>query len=118
MVFELNTIWCLLVFLGRFMKCSILLQITMFSFGEDLASVMLFSVCVLFSSMHWRVGRRRGSWSLTSMQPSVGTVAFVQSILAQFLSHQSRYVIVDSYLSKLVKVVFGVPRGSFFPFCC
>ena len=44
------------------------------------------------------------------------------SILRQFLSNPSQYVVVNSCQSKLVNVVSGVPRGSVLvvPFgsCC
>ena len=38
----------------------------------------------------------------------------VLSILTQFLSNRSQHVMVDSYRSKLVNVVSGVPQGSVF----
>ena len=34
------------------------------------------------------------------------------SVLTQFFSNQSQYVVVDSCRSKLVNVVLGVPHGS------
>ena len=34
------------------------------------------------------------------------------SVLTQFLSNRSQYVVVDGCRSKLVKMVSGVPRGS------
>ena len=34
------------------------------------------------------------------------------SVLTQFLSNRSQYVLVDGCRSKLVKVVSGVPQGS------
>ena len=34
------------------------------------------------------------------------------SVLTQFLSHESQYVVVDGSRSKLVNVVSGVPQGS------
>ena len=34
------------------------------------------------------------------------------SVLTQFLSNRSQYVVVDGCRSKLVNVVSGVPRGS------
>ena len=42
----------------------------------------------------------------------VGIGCSVLSILIQFLSNRSQYVIVDSCRSKLVNVVSGVPQGS------
>ena len=43
---------------------------------------------------------------------SVGVGDSVLSVLAQFLSNRSQYVVVDGCRSKLVNVVLGVPRGS------
>ena len=43
---------------------------------------------------------------------SVGIGGSVLSILAQFLSDRSLYVMVDGCTSKLVNVVSGVPQGS------
>ena len=36
----------------------------------------------------------------------------MMSILTQFLSNRSNHVMADSYRSKLVSVVSGVPQGS------
>ena len=44
---------------------------------------------------------------------SVGIGVSVLSILAQFLSNRSQYVMVDGFPSKLVDVVSGVPFGAF-----
>ena len=43
---------------------------------------------------------------------SVGVGRSVLSLLTQFLSNRSLYVIVDGCHSKLVNVVSGVPHGS------
>ena len=43
---------------------------------------------------------------------SVGVGGSVLSVLTQFLSNRSQYVIVDGFRSKLVNVVSGVPQGS------
>ena len=43
---------------------------------------------------------------------SVGIGGSVLSVVTQFLSNQSQYVLVDGCLSKLVDVVSGVPQGS------
>ena len=43
---------------------------------------------------------------------SVGIVGSVLSVLMQFLSNRSQFVLVDGYRSKLVNVVSGVPQGS------
>ena len=39
-------------------------------------------------------------------------MSFVLSILTQFLSNRSQYVMADGCQSKLVEVVSGVPQGS------
>ena len=43
---------------------------------------------------------------------SVGIGGSVLSVLTQFLSNRSQYVLVDGCRSKLVNVVSGVPEGS------
>ena len=43
---------------------------------------------------------------------SVGVVGSVLSVLTQFLSNRSQYVLVDGCRNKLVHVVPGVPQGS------
>ena len=43
---------------------------------------------------------------------SVGVGGSVQSVLTQFISNRSQYVVVDGCRSKLVNVVSGVPQGS------
>ena len=43
---------------------------------------------------------------------SVGIGGSVPSILTEFLSNQSRQVMVDGCRSKMVNVVLGVPQGS------
>ena len=43
---------------------------------------------------------------------SVGVGGSVLSVLKQFLSNQSQYVVVDGCHGKLVNMVSGVPQGS------
>ena len=43
---------------------------------------------------------------------SVGVGGSVLSVLTQFLSNRSQYVVVDGCRSKLVNVESGVPQGS------
>ena len=43
---------------------------------------------------------------------SVGVGGSVLSVLTQFFSNRSQYVVVDGCRSKLVNVVSGVPQGS------
>ena len=45
---------------------------------------------------------------------SVGIGGSVLSVLTQFLSNQSQFVLVDGCRSKLVNVVSGVPQGTVF----
>ena len=45
---------------------------------------------------------------------SVGIGGSMLSVLTQFLSNRSQYVLVDGCRSKLVDVVSGVPQGSVF----
>ena len=45
---------------------------------------------------------------------SVGVGGSVLSVLTQFLSNRSQYVVVDGCRSNLVNVVSGVPQGSVF----
>ena len=44
----------------------------------------------------------------------MGVGGSVLSVLTQFLSNRSQYVVVDGCRSKLVNVVSGVPQGSVF----
>ena len=46
------------------------------------------------------------------MHSSVGIGGSVLSVLTQFLSNRSQYVLVDGCHSKLVNVLSGVPQGS------
>ena len=43
---------------------------------------------------------------------SVGVGSSVLSVLTQFLSNRSQFVVVDGCRSKLVNMVSGVPQGS------
>ena len=43
---------------------------------------------------------------------SLGIGGSVLSVLTQFLSNRSQFVLVDGYSSKLVNVVSGVPQGN------
>ena len=49
---------------------------------------------------------------------SVEVGGSVLSVLTQFLSNRSQYVVVDGCRSKLVNVVSGVPQGMFWTCCC
>ena len=46
------------------------------------------------------------------MLSSVGIGGSVLSVLTQFLSNRSQYILVDGCRSKLVNVVSGVPQGN------
>ena len=49
---------------------------------------------------------------------SVGVGGSVLSVLTQFISNRSQYVMVDGCRRKLVNVVSGVPQGVFWTRCC
>ena len=61
-----------------------------------------------FSADFDRVNHQRILYKLSF----VGIGGSVLSVLTQFLSNQSQYVLVDGFRSKLVNVVSGVPQGS------
>ena len=61
-----------------------------------------------FSAAFDRVNHQGILYKLTS----VGIGGSVLSILTQFLSNRSQYVLVEGCRSKLVNVVSGVPQGS------
>ena len=61
-----------------------------------------------FSAAFDRVNHQRILFKLCS----VGVGGSVLSVLTQFLSSRSQYVVVDGCRSKLVDVVSGVPQGS------
>ena len=61
-----------------------------------------------FSAAFHRVNHQGILFKLCSVR--VG--GSVLSVLTQFLSNQSQYVVVDGCRSKLVNVVSGVPQGS------
>ena len=63
-----------------------------------------------FSAAFERVNHQGILYKLSS----VGIIGSVLSVLTQFLSSRSQYVLVDRCLSKLFYVVSGVPQGSFF----
>ena len=49
---------------------------------------------------------------------SVGVGGSVLSVLTQFLSNRSQYVVMDGCRSKLVNVVSGLPQGVFWALSC
>ena len=61
-----------------------------------------------FSAAFNRVNHQGVLYKLSS----VGIGGFELSVLTQFLSNRSQYVLVDRCHSKLVNVVSGVPQGS------
>ena len=63
-----------------------------------------------FSAAFDRVNHRGILFRLCSL----GVGGSVLSVLTQFLSNWSQYVMVDGCRSKLVNVVSGVPQGSVF----
>ena len=65
-------------------------------------------VQIVFSPAFDRVSHQGILYKLSS----VGIGDSVLSVLTQFLSNRSQYVLVDGCRSKLVNVVSGVPQGS------
>ena len=63
-----------------------------------------------FSAAFHRVNNHRILFKLCSVE--VG--GSVLSVLTQFLSNRSQYIVVDGCHSKLANVVSGVPQGSVF----
>ena len=113
--------------LGRFMERSGVLPTTQFAYRKVRVPVMHICACRIHCKVHWRAGRRLGSFRLISAQPLIGStmrefcissvlwvleVLCFLSILTQFLSDRSQHVMVDGCRSKLVNVVAGVPQGS------
>ena len=71
-------------------------------------------VQINFSAAFDRVNHQGISYRLSS----VGIGGSVLSLLTQFLSNRSQYVLVDGCRSKLVNVVSGVSQGSVWDRCC
>ena len=65
-------------------------------------------VQINFSAAFDRVNHQR----ILDRLSSVGIGGSVLSVLTQFLSNLSQFVLVDGCRSKLVNVVSGVPQGS------
>ena len=65
-------------------------------------------VQINFSAVFHRVNHQ----GILNKLSSVGIGGFVLSVLMQFLSNRSQYVLVDECRSKLVNAVSGVPQGS------
>ena len=91
--------------------------------GKVWVPVMHFCACHIHCKVHWRVGRRLGSFRLISAQPlivstirefCISSVLWVLEVLllTQFLSDRSQHVMVDGCRSKLINVVSGVPQDS------
>ena len=91
------------VLIGQFKERFGVLPITRFAYRKDLVAVMHFCVCRIHCNVHWRVGRRLGSYRLHSAQPLIGsniwefcisTVLWVMEVLCclyrQFLSNRSQ----------------------------
>ena len=93
--------------------------------GNVWVLVMRFCVCHIHCRVHWRAGRRPGLCRSTSallligstirefsIDSAVGIGGSVLSVLTQFLTNRSQYVLVDGCRSKLVNIVSEVPQGS------
>ena len=112
--------------LGRFIKCRGVLPTTQFTYRKGLGTCDALLcladtlqsalergqeariVQIDFSAAFDRVNHRGILFRLCSV--AVG--GSVLSVLTQFLSNRSQYVVVDGCRSKLVNVVSGVPQGS------
>ena len=112
--------------LGRFMKCRDVLPTTKFAYWKRLGTcdALLCVAHILqsafemvhearivqidFSAAYDRVNHHGVLYNLCS----VGVGGSVLSVLTQFLSNRSQYVVVDGCCSKLVNVVSGVPQRS------
>ena len=115
--------------LGRFMEGRCVLSTTQFADRKGLGScVALFCVAhtlqhalemgqeativqIDFSAASEVVDRVNYQGILFKLC-SVGVGGSVLSVLTQFLSNRSQYVVVDDCRSKLVNLVSGVPQGS------
>ena len=114
------------VHLGRFMEGRGVLPTTQFAYRKGLGTCDAL-LCVAhtlqnalemgqearivqidFSAAFDRVNHQGILFKLSS----VGVGGSVLSVLTQFLSNQSQYVVVDGCRSKLVNVVSGVPQGG------
>ena len=114
--------------LGRFMECRGVLPTTQFAYrkGRDTCDALLCVAYTLqnalemgqearivqieFSAAFDRVNHQGILFKLCF----VGVGGSVLSVLTQFLSNRSQYVVVDGCRSKLVNVVSGVPHCSVF----
>ena len=66
--------------LGRFMERSRVLPTTQLLVGKVRVLVMHFCTCPIHCRVHWRVGRRRGSSRLISVQHMIGSTIWAFSI--------------------------------------
>ena len=112
--------------LGHFIECKGVLTTTQFDHRKGLGTYVAL-LCVAhtlqsalemgqearivqidFNTAFDRVNRQGILFKLCS----VGVGGSVLSVLTQFLSNRSQYVVVDGCRSKLINVVSGVPEGS------
>ena len=93
--------------------CDVLLCVshTLQSAFENGQEAMI--VQIDFSAAFDRVNHKGILYKLSS----VGIGGSVSSVLTQFLSNRSQYILVDGCRSKLVNVVSGVPQGGWAS-CC
>ena len=94
--------------------------------GKVSSLVVPFCLCLTFYRGHWIEGKEArivqidssAAFDMVNHQRiqfklcSVGIEGSLLSVLAQFFSNRSQYVVVDGCRSNLVNVVLGVPRGS------
>ena len=115
-----------LVRLGRFMECRGVLPTTQFAYRKGLGTCDAL-LCVantlqnaLEMGQEARIVQIDFSSALDMVNHqsilfkfcSLGVGGSVLSVLAQFLSNRSQYVVVDGCRSKLANVVSRVPQGS------
>ena len=112
--------------LGRFMECIGVLPTTQFAYRKGLCTcdALLCVAHTLQSALEMGQEGRivqidfSAAFDIVNHQGIhfklcfVGVGGTVLSVLAQFLSNRSQYVVVDNCRSKLVNAMSGVPQGS------
>ena len=114
------------VLLGRFMECRGVLPTTQFAYKERSWHLWCSSVCGTHLTECFGDGREARSIQIDFIAAfdrvnqqlilfklyTVGVGDSVLSVLTEFLTNRSKYVVVDGCRKKLVNVVTGVPQGT------